>query len=76
MSKPVFHELPDAEYEALKAAHTTWKDVMDRFSQPDWCEYPEAPAGTSGCWSLVGRMVTGKDYCKDCECFNRRYQKG
>lgn len=22
-----------------------------------------------GCWSLTGRMVTGEDYCKNCECY-------
>ena len=56
MSKPVFHELPDAEYEALKAAHTTWKDVMDRFSQPDWCEYPRSP-----CWNERVLVLGRKD---------------
>lgn len=69
MNKPFFHELPVAEYESLKASHATWKDVMDKFSQPVWCGYPEALGGPMGCWSLVGRMVTGKDYCKDCDCF-------
>ena len=62
-----FHELTDAEFDALKAAGATWGDMMRDHPQPEWCSYPDALGGAMGCWSLVGRMVTGRDYCKDCE---------
>lgn len=67
MDKPLFHEVTDSEWESMKAAGLTWGDMQERFAQPDWCAYPDALAGQMGCWSLVGRMVTGIDYCKDCE---------
>jgi hypothetical protein len=63
-----FHELDDGEFEAFKQADAKWGDIAKLHPQPEWCEYPGALDGPMGCWSLVGRMVTGVEYCHGCEC--------
>lgn len=71
-NKPHFHELTNKEYETLKNSGATWRDVMATYSQPDWCEYPNALEGIMGCWSLVSealRKKISKEYCKNCDCF-------
>jgi hypothetical protein len=35
--------------------------------QPSWCGYPMAASGAMGCWSLWAGLVTGQDYCCNCE---------
>lgn len=66
---PFFHEMPDSEWESMLSAAATWGDVQKKYRQPSWCDYPEALDGAMGCWSLVGRMVTGEDYCKNCDLY-------
>ncbi len=63
-----FHELTDAQWEQLKESGMTWDEAAKRFKAPRWCSYPDA-VDPMGCWSLVGRMVTGEDFCKDCELY-------
>ena len=46
----------------------TWAEFAERYPQPDWCLYPDATSGQMGCQSLIWGMVTGKEYCKSCEC--------
>lgn len=70
-AKRYFHLIPEAEWESMKAAGRTWGWVARRFREPDWCSYPNA-VDPMGCWSLVGRMVTGEDYCKNCDLYRPR----
>ncbi len=67
MSKLFFHLMPDAEWQRRKKAGQTWGDIMLGYQQPTWCAYPKALNGVMGCWSLVGRMVTGEAYCEGCD---------
>ena len=67
---PLFHLLPAEQFERMKNAGRTWDYAMRHYRQPDWCSYPGALDGMMGCWSLVGRHVTGEAYCaKGCECY-------
>ena len=34
---------------------------------PDWCGYPEPTRPVVGCWSLLSGLVTGPEYCADCD---------
>ncbi|WP_448208167.1 hypothetical protein [Azospirillum sp. sgz302134] len=67
MSKP-FHELSDDEYSALEASGANWLDVEKAHPQPEWCDYPGALLGMSGCWALVYRKVKSQADCGNCEC--------
>ena len=40
--------------------------------QPEWCSYPDASVPMWGCWSLWFGMVTGEEFCKDCECYRKK----
>jgi hypothetical protein len=66
-----FHELTKREFEGIrkKNPRMTYGECAKLYPQPPWCNYPDATFGVMGCWSLLGFMVTGKDYCRDCECF-------
>ena len=74
MTKPYFHELTEDEFNALVESKITWGDVMQKYSQPDWCEYPNALEGQMGCWGLVFRTVSkrGETYCTACECYKKQ----
>ena len=67
-----FHELKEAEFEYILDLfpYLTCREFAGLFSQPEWCEYPDA-VSPLGCWSLTGFMVTGEEYCKGCECKKR-----
>ena len=62
-----FHELSKEEF-SLLVGKITYGELAEKYPQPEWCTYPEATAGMMGCWSLVGHMVTGKEFCKNCDC--------
>ena len=64
MIKKYFHELTDKEFEEGIKDHLTYGD----FKQPKWCNYPDALALNTGCWSLTERKIKTKEDCKDCEC--------
>jgi hypothetical protein len=64
-----FHQLRPEEYLWLVKEGTTWGELQQSFPQPPWCTYPQAVYGLMGCWSLVGFMVTGKEYCLKCDCY-------
>lgn len=72
MSKKMFHEefKSEDEFEAYKEANPdkTFAEFSEEYDQPSWCTYPDALYGVMGCWSLVGCLVTGEDYCRNCEC--------
>ena len=69
-NKPVFFAdaVSETQWRFRQLRGDTWADVQRDYKQPDWCRYPDALDGPMGCWSLVGRMVTGEDYCRDCDC--------
>lgn len=67
--KPYFHEVSDEQWAAMLATDMSWGQLAEQYEQPAWCTYPDALAGQVGCWSLVGRMVAGEDYCKNCDLY-------
>lgn len=62
-----FHELTEAERNALAASGMTYAQAAVDHPQPEWCDYPDA-VSPLGCWSLTGGMVTGIGYCQHCDC--------
>ncbi|KKN73840.1 hypothetical protein LCGC14_0396420 [marine sediment metagenome] len=62
-----FHTLTEKEFTKISKRKITWGQCAKDYPQPKWCSYPDAVNGIMGCWSLVGFMVTGKDYCKNCD---------
>ena len=70
-----WHELPQEEVDKILASKITIGELLEKYKQPDWCNYPDALDGNMGCWSLMDNHEGGirsrisKDYCKDCECF-------
>ena len=71
-----WHEVPPAEREQIiKESKMTVGEFLERFKQPDWCEYPEALAGQMGCWSLVlSRNINCIKDCGDCDCIKAKPQ--
>lgn len=67
-TKP-FHELTKTKFAEICKEKITWEECSRRYPQPSWCAYPEAICGIMGCWSLMDFMVTGRDYCKKCDCY-------
>ena len=66
-----FHELTKEEFGELLKEKLTWEECAKLYPQPEWCEYPEAVCGEMGCWSLMYHKVTGKEFCKGCDCFKK-----
>ena len=67
MSKIYFHELSDEEKAEAKS-HGTVGEFLEKYKQPDWCQYPEALAGQMGCWSLIlSCSISSPDDCKLCD---------
>lgn len=67
-----FHELTGDEFQALVDAGIRWNQLSEMYPQPEWCEYPNALDGLMGCWSLTGRLVTGEDFCQNCDLYQPR----
>lgn len=65
-----FHELTEKEFKKKIVGKLTNAECDRDYPQPTWCNYPEATMGMMGCWSLISFMVTGEDYCKDCDCYS------
>ena len=63
-----FHKLTKEEFKVIVDSKITYGKLAEDYPQPEWCKYPEATSGAMGCWSLMSHMVTGRDYCKNCEC--------
>lgn len=70
-SRKPFHRLSDSQFKAMQDAGMKWNEVSALHPQPSWCDYPGALDGPMGCWSLVGRMVRNKAYCKGCDCMRK-----
>jgi hypothetical protein len=64
--KPFFHEVSDEKFEELSVSKVSWGDIIDTFKQPDWCSYPTALGGMSGCWSLTKRIIKDQSQCQTC----------
>ena len=75
-----YHEYTAAEMkaniEAGVAAGETWAQFAEKYPQPKWCDYPDAVMGMMGCWSLIDNLVTGEDYCKNCDCYKPKLEEG
>jgi len=63
-----FHQMTTEKRSQIETAGWTWGDVKEHFVPPAWCQYPDALNGVGGCWSLIGGIVTGEDFCKTCDC--------
>ena len=74
--KLYFHELDPKSMMKLTASGITWGEVMERYSQPEWCEYPNALEGVMGCWSLVSSLIKDESGCKSCECYKNKGEVG
>ena len=70
-----FHELIKDEFKDLVDKKLTWAEVAKDYPQPIWCSYPDAVRGVMGCWSLMDFMVTGRNYCKNCDLYIKKPQK-
>ena len=76
--RPYWHQISQEEIDKLIADKKTIGDVMKTYQQPNWCDYEEALAYYSGCWSLCDTRKDGNrtkistDFCKDCDCFNNK----
>ena len=66
-----FHELTKEEFEDVNTKQT-WEEFVRDYPQPKKCNYLEVVRGIMWYWSLVGFMVTGKDSCKTCDCYEGR----
>lgn len=70
-----WHELPQEEIDKILKSGITVSEAVEKYKQPDWCNYPGAVTGMVGCWSLTDnkpgglRTTISKDYCKSCEFF-------
>jgi len=69
-----FHELTDEELNTVleNAEKITWGECARKYPQPEWCSYPKAVHGFSGCWSLMRisrakNVIRSIDDCKYCE---------
>ena len=70
-----FHKLSKKEFDALPDGNYSWGQCSKDYPQPSWCNYPDAVAGEMGCWSLMDFRVTGRAYCKNCNCYIKRAKK-
>jgi len=70
-----FHELTKEEFKGLIDKKITYGELAILHPQPTWCSYPNATHGCMGCWSLVGHMVTGEEYCKLCDLYIQQNNK-
>jgi hypothetical protein len=75
-NKRYFHELEQTEIDALIANKKTVGYILENYSQPNWCELPEALSMNFGCWSLCDLSENGsrtkicKEFCKKCNYFS------
>lgn len=76
MKKRYFHEIAEAEWEALKAGGLTWGQVRERYVGPPWCAEQGVVVDAFGCWSLIDigepYRITKEDDCKKCDLYRRK----
>ena len=70
--KAFWHRLPDWKIRKMIEKGTSIGFVLANYRQPTWCGYPDALAGTIGCWSLTDnfglRKKISKQFCSGCDC--------
>ncbi len=70
-----FHKLPQKIINRLLKTNLSWGDIVNKYKQPSWCNYPNALEGKMGCWSLTDlnnnglRTKISKKFCKNCPCY-------
>lgn len=76
MEKKYWHEISAEEESEVYSSGITYDELLKKYKQPDWCNYPNALLGSWGCWSLTGshRADISPEFCKNCEC-NVNYVK-
>ena len=67
-----FHQLSKDEFKEILKEKITWGECAKRYPQPKWCSYPQAVQGLMGCGSLMDFLVTGRNYCKTCDCYIKK----
>ena len=78
MKKTYFHELSQRSIRRLQRNGVLWLDIMERYSQPDWCSYENALGGILGCQSLIdcstdgGRNKISPNYCASCSKYKKQ----
>lgn len=70
-----FHQLSEDEFKVLCDTKMTWEECAREYPQPQWCGYPEAVQGVMGCWSLMDFLVTGRSFCRHCDCYIKKPKK-
>lgn len=71
--KKYWHRIPDKELQKRISRKWSCDRIMRRYSQPEWCNYPEALSGLMGCWSLIDvkrRKKINREFCRNCEYFS------
>lgn len=68
---PLFHEIDALQFSAMKALGMSFGELVKNYRQPEWCAYPGALEGLSGCWSLVYRHIRCRGDCGDCDLADR-----
>ena len=62
-----FHEISNADWEAMQQAGTTWVDIDGKYLAPSWCGIGEEAVDPMGCWSLVStRRIRSEKDCVGC----------
>ena len=72
MKQTYWHRLSrKRKNEILDKGGMTYGEFMEKYKQPDWCNYHQALSGIMGCWSLMTPdYVINRKFCKDCELNN------
>ena len=72
-----WHELSDTDIQNLILAKVSYKFILKKFKQPDWCLMADALVGQMGCWSLTDnfnrRHEISPEFCSGCEYFDCDY---
>lgn len=67
-----WHELPQKKVDRLIKNKIIVSEILKKYKQPDWCNYPDALVGVMGCWSLISNEPNGvisRKFCSDCDSF-------
>ena len=65
-----WHNLTYEEQRNVFQILGTVQELMDEYSQPGWCNYPDALSCMQGCWSLCStseKIVDSYASCEGCE---------
>ena len=69
MAELYWHRISIKKRKELLAKGITIGEVLEKYKQPSWCNYPEALSGGFGCWALGSLDIkVNKKYCGSCDC--------